>query len=114
MSRTQVPSADTLVTECDILVVGGGIAAIFAACKVRDLGCDVVLVDKARPGRSGCTALASGVFHYYRRDDDQDAIMRGLTGPLTNHRLFQRTMYETEEALQFMDAAGVEWVKEGR
>ena len=112
MSSIHHPATDTVVTETDILVVGGGIAAMFAACKARELGRDVVLIDKARPGRSGCTALASGVFHFYRRGDDEEAVMRGLTGPLTNHKLFKRTMYQTHEALEFMAAAGVDWVKE--
>ncbi len=113
MNTTEQPLADVVVTETDILVVGGGIAAMFAACKAKELGRDVVLVDKARPGRSGCTAVASGVFHFYKRGDDEQVVIRGLTSPVTNQKLFKRTMYETEEAAQFMDAAGVDFVKEG-
>ena len=112
MMGTGQPFADTLVTETDILVVGGGISALFAACKAKELGCDVVMVDKARPGRSGCTAVASGVFHFYKRSDDAQEVIRGLTSPVTNQTLFKRTMYETEEAAMFMDAIGVDFIKE--
>ena len=113
MTAAEYPFADTIVTESDILVVGGGISALFAACKAKELGRDVVLVDKARPGRSGCTAVASGVFHFYKRSDDQEAVIQGLTSPVTNQTLFKRTMYEPEEAAMFMDAIGVEFIKEG-
>lgn len=100
------------VHTTDVLVVGGGITAMFAACRSRELGCEVTLVDKARPGRSGCTAVASGVFHYYTREDDEDTIVRGLTSELTNQPLFKRTLYETEEAMGFMRSAGVKFVEE--
>ena len=112
MTGTGQPFADTIVTETDILVVGGGISALFAACKAKELGCDVVMADKARPGRSGCTAVASGVFHFYKRSDDAQEVIRGLTSPVTNQTLFKRTMYETEEAAMFMDAIGVDFIKE--
>jgi NADPH-dependent 2,4-dienoyl-CoA reductase/sulfur reductase-like enzyme len=39
--------------ECDVLVVGGGYAACFAAIKARELGASVIMVDKGNPGRSG-------------------------------------------------------------
>lgn len=38
---------------CDVLVVGGGMAGLFAALYAKDAGSDVLLVDKGYPGYSG-------------------------------------------------------------
>lgn len=38
---------------CDVLVIGGGIAACFAAVKAREAGASVIMVDKGYVGRSG-------------------------------------------------------------
>jgi succinate dehydrogenase/fumarate reductase flavoprotein subunit len=46
--------------EADVLVVGGGYAAIFAAIKASAQGAKVVMVDKGLVGRSGQSPLAGG------------------------------------------------------
>jgi len=46
--------------QCDVLVVGGGLAAMFAAIKAKEQGADVILVDKGYAGRSGQSPFASG------------------------------------------------------
>jgi succinate dehydrogenase/fumarate reductase flavoprotein subunit len=46
--------------ETDVLVIGGGMAGLFAAIKAREEGVDVVLVDKNYVSRSGSTAFAEG------------------------------------------------------
>jgi len=48
------------VIETDVLVIGGGIAGIFAAVKARELGVDVTLVSKGNIGRSGQSPWAHG------------------------------------------------------
>jgi succinate dehydrogenase/fumarate reductase flavoprotein subunit len=37
----------------DILVIGDGLAGAWAAIKTKELGRDVVLIDKGKVGRSG-------------------------------------------------------------
>ena len=51
--------------ETDVLVVGGGMAGIFAAVKAKEQGADVILASKGRIARSGQTpwATATGVFN---------------------------------------------------
>lgn len=44
----------------DVLVIGGGIAAVFAATRAKKNGASVVLVDKGSVGRSGLTPFANG------------------------------------------------------
>jgi len=44
--------------ECDVLVIGGGMAGCFAAVKAREQGLSVLLVDKGYVSRSGETPYA--------------------------------------------------------
>jgi succinate dehydrogenase/fumarate reductase flavoprotein subunit len=48
----------------DVLVVGGGMAGVFAAVTAHDNGAQVLLVDKGSVGRSGQTPFARGIFRY--------------------------------------------------
>jgi succinate dehydrogenase/fumarate reductase flavoprotein subunit len=52
----------------DILVVGGGMAGVFAAVKAHDNGANVLLVDKGAVGRSGQTPFARGIFRFDEKD----------------------------------------------
>jgi succinate dehydrogenase/fumarate reductase flavoprotein subunit len=48
------------VIETDVLVIGGGIAGIFAAVKAKEQDVDVTLVTKGKIGRSGQSPWAHG------------------------------------------------------
>ncbi len=50
--------------EADVLVIGGGMAGLFAAVKAHDAGSKVMLVSKGRLGSSGQTPFAKGIFAY--------------------------------------------------
>lgn len=52
--------------SADILVIGGGIAGMFAAIKARMQGYDVILTDKNFVGRSGGTHYAEGDIQFFR------------------------------------------------
>jgi len=67
-----ITAAETNV--CDVLVIGGGLAGALAAIKAREAGADkVILVDKAKSGRSGCSAFAAGVMAvFFSEEDDFD------------------------------------------
>ena len=47
-----------------MLVIGGGIAGLFAAVKAHDTGSKVMLVSKGRLGSSGQTPFAKGIFAF--------------------------------------------------
>jgi len=51
---------NALEQETDILVIGGGIAGVFAALRASRNGANVILVDKGSVGRSGQTPFANG------------------------------------------------------
>lgn len=48
--------------QTDVLVIGGGIAGVFAAVKAHDAGAKVLLVSKGGLGSSGQTPFAKGIF----------------------------------------------------
>jgi len=52
--------------KTDILVIGGGMAGIFAAIKAREQGADVILVDKGVVGKTSGAHFAEGDLTYFR------------------------------------------------
>jgi succinate dehydrogenase/fumarate reductase flavoprotein subunit len=102
----------TETTTVDVLVIGGGIAAAFAATRARESGATVALVDKSYFGTSGCSALASGTYPTYRTGDDKDKWLQNWSLPLTNDKLLMKFLTTSEELLLRMDEWGVPWVKE--
>jgi len=50
--------------QTDVLVIGGGMAGLFAAVKAHDAGAKVMMVSKGRLGASGQTPFAKGMFVY--------------------------------------------------
>ena len=61
----------THIIKTDVLVVGGGLAGIFASMRARELGADVTLVDKNYVGKSGSSHFATSflVFNEEWGDD---------------------------------------------
>ena len=97
----------------DVLVVGGGVAAACAAIKASEAGVRVLLVDKGFYGRSGTSAVASGVFQAYMEGDDLDRWVKAHTNPMVNITALRRGIEVTGELLQLMDRWGVKWIKDG-
>lgn len=55
--------------QTDVLVIGGGMAALFAAVKAHDAGAKVTIVSKGRVGSSGQTPFAKGIFSYDEKNE---------------------------------------------
>jgi succinate dehydrogenase/fumarate reductase flavoprotein subunit len=66
--------------KCDVLIIGGGLAACMAALEASKRGVEVVLVDKGRLGRSGSSPTSGGVpqaaFAHADPRDSKDAHFR--------------------------------------
>ncbi|SLM31688.1 FAD-dependent pyridine nucleotide oxidoreductase (FPNCR family protein) (fragment) [Desulfamplus magnetovallimortis] len=84
--------------EADVLVVGSGIAGLFAAVKAHDAGARVLMVSKGRLGASGMTPFARGIFAYdpdmagVTLDQFVKSVSRSAMG--TNNSVFTRQMAE--------------------
>ncbi len=84
--------------EADVLVIGSGIAGLFAAVKAHDAGARVLMVSKGRLGSSGQTPFARGIFSYdpatakVSLDEFTDTVSRSALG--TNNPVYTRQMAE--------------------
>jgi hypothetical protein len=56
--KIDVDKMTTVENQADVLVIGGGMAGLFAAVKAHDAGAKVMLVSKGRVGSSGQTPFA--------------------------------------------------------
>lgn len=56
-------------SESDVLVIGGGMAGLFAAVKAHDAGAKVMLASKGRIGASGQTPFAKGMFSFDAKEE---------------------------------------------
>ena len=62
----------TTAITCDLLVIGGSTAGCFAANTAREMGLDVLVVDKATAGQSGSGIMASGFWAVFNADWGMD------------------------------------------
>ena len=98
--RNDVAPEDTEVTHSDettdVLVIGGGMAGLFAAVKAHDAGAKVLVVSKGGFGTSGQTPFAKGMFEFnaetsgYTLDDFVDGVGESALG--TNNPVYTRQM----------------------
>jgi tricarballylate dehydrogenase len=102
----------------DVLVIGGGNAALCAAVTARMAGCSVLLIEHApkafrggnsrhtRNMRTMHTAPTSVLTEAYLEDEYWDDLLR-VTGGQTDEHLARMTIRLTQEALPFMEGCGV-------
>jgi succinate dehydrogenase/fumarate reductase flavoprotein subunit len=88
--------------ETDVLVIGGGFAALFAAVKAHDAGAKVLMVSKGRLGTSGETPFAKGMFAYDSSKEKMsidDFVKKvSISAIHTNNPVFTKQMAENSSA----------------
>lgn len=95
-SKIDLDSMTLESNTTDILVIGGGMAGLFAAVKAHDAGVKVALVSKGTLGSSGQTPFAKGIFAYdpdkekISLDEFVDTVSRSALG--TNNPVYTRQM----------------------
>ena len=98
----------------DVLVIGGGIAATFAAIKAKQAGARrVVQVDKGTVGKTGNSCFAAGVIHVCFPEDDLDDRVLRLTraqGYLAQQEMIRDHLQESHVILQELREYGVRMV----
>ncbi|HEY5855529.1 MAG TPA: FAD-binding protein [Aldersonia sp.] len=91
--------SDEVEIGTDVLVIGGGPAATWAALHAREAGADVVLVDKGYCGTSGATAPAGTGVWYVAPDpaarEAAKASREALGGHLADHHWMDRVLDQT-------------------
>ncbi len=103
----------------DVLVIGGGMAGMFAAIKAREQGLDVTLADKGYVGKSGSTAYAEGDILFFRKSKDKlqewvDIISKRVEY-LNNRDWDEICLTEAEDRYNDLVSWGVEfWEKDGK
>ena len=103
----------------DVLVIGGGMAGMFAAIKAREQGLDVTLTDKGYVGKSGSTAYAEGDILFFRKSKDDlqewlDIISRRVEY-LNNRTWDEICLTEAEDRYNDLVSWGVEFYeKDGK
>ncbi|MDD5206838.1 MAG: FAD-binding protein [Desulfobacterales bacterium] len=104
------------IRDIDVLVIGGGLAAAFAAIKAKESGAGrVVQVCKGRTGCSGNSAFAASVMHVCFPEDDADDRLRRLTRSLAyiaQQDLIQDHLEESYSILRDMDGFGCGFLKD--
>ncbi len=86
------------IVSCDVLVVGGGLAGVWASIAAKEFTPNVVLVDKANPGRSGASTFASGVMLAPQPEDDLDAWAKEIVeaGDFLNDQVWVKILLEEQ------------------
>lgn len=103
--------ADLETIKADVLVVGAGVAGLLAAIKAREFVDKVVLVDKAKVARSGCSPFAAGIYDSFMPGDDLNLWVRELVeaGEYLNDQEWTRQHVEqTYTIVTLVDA----WAKQ--
>ena len=99
--RPNVPEIDvdqikSTEHSADVLVVGSGMAGLFAAVKAHDAGARVLMVSKGRLGASGMTPFARGIFAHdpATASMDLDQFVKGVSRSAleTNNPVFTMQM----------------------
>ena len=82
--------------QCDILVIGGGIAACFAAIKAAEAGASVIMVDKGYVGRSGQSPYADSFLVFDPKKQDIESAMAEINrhSEYLNNQFWTRTCLE--------------------
>ncbi len=108
--------------DCDVVVVGGGIAGLSAAISALHEGAEVIVVEKApKLQRGGNTAIADAQIRYphepdeycpvgQTREDFFNAFMR-LSRGRANRELIQVLVDQAADVVDWLTDLGVKWEK---
>ncbi len=82
--------------ECDVLVIGGGMAGCWAALRASDFSKKVVLVDKGKVSRSGMSPFCGGFILCPDPQDDMDVWHKEIAamGEYVNDQDWVRTLLQ--------------------
>ncbi len=100
-----------------VLVVGGGLAGCWASIRARQLGADVILVDKGKVGFSGCSTFAAGDILWWTPQDDLNLWLNNYArwgGYLLDPEWFVRLCHDIYERILEMSRWGAPFEKDSK
>ncbi len=101
--------------ECDVLVIGGGMAGCFAAVKAREQGLNVLLVDKGYVSRSGETPYAGDTAVFdpdWGHDLGQWSTQVNVIGEYLNNRHWNELVFrDSRERFADLCSWGVQFLQ---
>ena len=101
--------------ECDVLVIGGGGAAVRAAVEAAQHGAEVMMVNKGSFGRSGTSPLAlHGFAATLHRDDSEETLVADIlrTGCNINDvNLVRTAARESRQEVALLEKLGVRFLR---
>ncbi|MFC1902744.1 FAD-binding protein [Chloroflexota bacterium] len=103
------------VHECDVLIIGGGLAGTYAAIKAKEFTDDIIIVDKAKIGKTGCSTFAAGVMLAPQPEDDLDVWTAEIAKKgnyLGDQEWTQVMLKEQIENIDDLQSWGVEFEKD--
>lgn len=105
--------------DCDVLIVGGGLAASLAAIEAAKRGVSVTLVDKGRLGRSGSSPTSGGVpqaafGHADPRDNKEMHFKDTVVGGefLPHQRIVRAMVNEVTDRVIELEEIGLQFKKQ--
>lgn len=103
--------------ECDVLVIGGGLAGCWAALRAAATGARVILVEKAKVARSGRSSFSGATILYPTTRDDldlwrQEIVTRG--NYLGDQDQVEQVLQEQESRIRDMADWGVAFERDER
>ena len=116
MSQHPAPS---FLLASDVLIIGGGLAALVAALTAREHGCSVAVVSLGPVGGSGNTLVSRGNFASASREPGNDAALflndlsasaKGIADPA----LAARLAADSEAALLYLEKSGVPLLRDSK
>jgi len=112
-----MPKLEIVEHNCDVCVVGGGLAGCMAAIRAGELNDRVILVDKSNPERSGCTATGTDhIWAYFPEvqkaegvslDDLVDDHIHNLAGGLINKDVIHYIAATAFDRIQDLERFGM-------
>lgn len=102
-----------IIEESDVLVVGGGLAGLWAAIRAKEQGCRVILAEKGKVSRSGVSAFCHATMSPVP-PEKYDAWFKDLverSGYLVDQDLLQPLLRENGDRLQQMKDWGVKFLQ---
>ncbi|MGG0716232.1 FAD-binding protein [Robertmurraya massiliosenegalensis] len=111
--------SDTPIKEVDVLIIGGGLAALRAAIAAREANASVAVIVKGKFGRSGSSAMTTGGYaSFYSELQNEDSATTHYEDTMkagcyvANPDLVSIMCHEAEQGIKDLEKMGAQFLEE--